>query len=427
MVILLQHHAMLPGRSARKILCKSPTSPQEQTHYAHTAQSASHPLRSALCLALLLCIALASCRKNPGMIPEEPIPLPPQTLSQIQGFYLLNEGNMNMNKASLDYYDYASGNYRRNLYEQANPDATRGLGDVGNDIGIYGSKLYAVINCSNKVEVMDVASAKRLAVIQAKNCRYICFAQGKAYLSAYDGEVNLGPNSPNGFVAEIDTTTLQILRTIEVGRQPEEMAVANGKLYVANSGGYSPPNYERSLTVIDLNTFTKIKDIDVDINLHRVKADPKGNLYVSARGDYFDQPPCLYLIDTKKDVILKKFDRPAANLSIAGDTVYVVGAAFSYDSFDWEVHYYSIHTPSATILPGSFVPQSLAQNIQTPYGLAVDPQSKNIYLTDATDYVSPGKLHCISPTGQILFSVTTGDIPAHFAFRTQEIQINPTP
>ena len=172
-------------------------------------------------MPILFTLAVWGCRTDDLIIPEEIISLPPQTGSTIVGFYLLNEGNMNMNNASLDYYDYTTGTYRRNVYGQANPQATLGLGDVGNDLGVYGSKLYAVINCSNKVEVMDVRTTKRLKVIDIKNCRYLTFAKGKAYVSAYDGEVALGVVSPNGFIAEIDTATLAITRKVEVGRQPE--------------------------------------------------------------------------------------------------------------------------------------------------------------------------------------------------------------
>ena len=55
------------------------------------------------------------------------------------------------------------------------------LGDVGNDIQIYGNKLYAVINCSNLVEVMDVATARHEATVYIPNCRYIVF-QGRLCL-----------------------------------------------------------------------------------------------------------------------------------------------------------------------------------------------------------------------------------------------------
>lgn len=368
-------------------------------------------------LVSLATVLFQGCQKDDLIIPEDNESLPAETVTTVEGFYLLNEGNMSMNKASLDYYDYATGNYRRNIYSQANPDATLGLGDVGNDIGVYGSKVYAVINNSNKIEVMDAVTSKRLKVIDVKNCRYITFANGKAYVSAYDGEAQLGDNSPNGFVAEIDTTALSITRTVKVGRQPEEMAVVGDKLYVANSGGYSPPDYERTISVIDLKTFTKTKDIDVAINLHRLKADSEGDLYVSSRGDYYATPSKLYVIDTKTDNIKKVFDIACSNLSIVGDKAYIIGSEFSYTTFDWVINYSMINVKTETLLDEAFLPKTVSDAIKTPYGLAVDPISLNVYITDAGDYVSPGKLYCVDKNGNTKFTVTTGDIPAHIAFK----------
>ena len=364
----------------------------------------------------LFAVVLSGCRDDNPIIHEDIEHLPPQAVTTIAGFYLLNEGNMNMNKASLDHFDYTTGTYRRNIYGQANPTATLGLGDVGNDIGVYGSKLYAVINCSNKVEVMDVRTTKRLKVIDVKNCRYITFANGKAYVSAYDGEVQTGEISPNGFVAEIDTATLSIIRTVQVGRQPEGLAVVGEKLYVANSGGYSPPNYERTVSVIDLNTFTKIGDIDVAPNLHRLEVDAYGNLYVSSRGDNFNIASNLFLIDTTSDAVVKSFDIACANLTIADDTVYVIGSEFNSTTFERAINYSMIDAKTGTLIEESFLPKSVIDAIRTPYGIAVDPVSKNIYITDAIDNVSPGKLYCIDKYGNTVFTVTTGDIPAHFAF-----------
>lgn len=370
-------------------------------------------------LLLLLAVAFTSCQEDAPLIGEETIGLPSETVVSVEGFYLLNEGNMSSNKASLDYYDYATGTYRRNIYSQANPDATLGLGDVGNDIGVYGNKIYAVINNSNKVEVLDAKTEKRLAVIDVKNCRYITFAKGKAYVSAYDGEVGIGDISPNGFVSEIDTTALKITRTVRVGRQPEEMAVVGKKLYVANSGGYNPDNYEKTVSVIDLETFTKIKDIEVAVNLHRLKADSEGDLYVSSRGDYYDIPSKLFVIDTKTDLVKKVFDIACANLTIVGDNAYVIGSEFSYTTFNFVISYSLINIRTETLSATSFLPKSVGDLIQTPYGIAVDPLSKNVYITDAGDYVSPGKLYCVDTAGNLKFTVTTGDIPAHIAFKNK--------
>lgn len=72
---------------------------------------------------------------------------------------------MGSNKASLDYYDAETGVYSKNIYPERNPGVVKELGDVGNDIQIYGNKLYAVINCSHFVEVMDVRTARHIGVV----------------------------------------------------------------------------------------------------------------------------------------------------------------------------------------------------------------------------------------------------------------------
>ena len=59
---------------------------------------------------------------------------------------------MGSNKSTLDYYDYETGVYTKNIYAERNPGVVKELGDVGSDIQIYGDKLYAVINCSHFVE-----------------------------------------------------------------------------------------------------------------------------------------------------------------------------------------------------------------------------------------------------------------------------------
>ncbi|MBB6271990.1 DNA-binding beta-propeller fold protein YncE [Pedobacter cryoconitis] len=368
-----------------------------------------------LSLAVLLSISLFACRKEPMPIPEDDIVVPPGPSTPVKGFYLVNEGNMNMNRASLDYMDLTAGLYRRNIYNQANPAVVKGLGDVGNDVGVYGSKLYVVVNISNKVEVMDVKTGKRIKQIDIINCRYITFHNGKAYVSAYLGTVG-DPAAPNGIVAEIDTTSLTEIRRINVGRQPEEMAVVREKLYVANSGGYTPSNYERTVSVIDLNSFQVVNKIDVGINLNRLKSDKYGDLYVTSRGDYYDIPSKLFVIDTKTEKVKKTFDIGVSNLFIDDNSAYFYSTEFSYLTGGYVINYGIIDVKNEVLTDKKFITDGTEKEITIPYGIAVNPYTKDVYVTDAKDYVSPGTLYSFDPAGKKKFQVTTGDIPAHFAF-----------
>ncbi|PWG80258.1 YncE family protein [Pararcticibacter amylolyticus] len=369
-------------------------------------------------LLIILCALMSfvgACRKDPKPLKEESEELTADPSSVAKGFYLVNEGVSNMNKASVDYLDFRKGLYRRNIYNEANPTVVKGLGDVANDIAVYGSKLYVVVNGSDKVEVMDVNTSKKIAQINILNCRYITFHNGKVYVSAYLGEVG-NPNAANGIVAQIDTATLREERRVEVGRQPEEMAVAGEKIYVANSGGYNPSNYERTVSVIDIASFKVLKNIDVAINLHRIKADKYGDLYVTSRGDYYDIPSKLFVIDTRTESIKKSFDIAVSNLAIDDDTAYFYSTEFSYHTGKYTVTYGMLDVRDEQLNGKQFITDGTEAKIMRPYGIAVNPHTKDIFVTDAKDYVSPGELYCFDSTGKRKYSVTTGDIPAHFAF-----------
>jgi DNA-binding beta-propeller fold protein YncE len=67
------------------------------------------------------------------------------------------------------------------------------------------------------------------------------------------------------------------------------------------------------------------------------------------------------------------------------------------------------------IVSRNFITDGTEQQIKIPYGILVHPQTKDIYVTDARNYVSPGTLYCFDKNGRLKWNVRTGDIPAHFA------------
>lgn len=367
----------------------------------------------------------ASCRREEGIVPSTSTNVTDgnQPDGPIRGFFLLNEGNMGSNKATLDYFDYASGNYTKNIYAERNPGVVKELGDVGNDLQIYGNKLYAVINCSHFVEVMDVRTARHITQISIPNCRYITFDKGYAYVSSYAGPVEIDPNARLGYVAKIDTATMQIVGTCTVGYQPEEMVITNGKLYVANSGGYRVPNYDRTVSVIDLERFEEIKKIDVAINLHRLELDRYGHIWVSSRGDFYETPSRTYVIDSKSDQVVDEFDLlPCSNMTLCGDSLYMYSTEWNYPTQSNTINYAIVNVQSRKVVTRNFITDGTDAQIVVPYGLAVNPQTREFFVTDAGNYVTPGMLYCFAPDGTLKWSVETGDIPAHFAFTTRALE-----
>ena len=379
-------------------------------------------MKKSIFIVILLTL-LSACRTIEPVVSSEETSVGGGDSGPIEGFFLLNEGNMGSNKCTLDYYDYASGIYKKNIYAERNPGVVQELGDVGNDMAIYGSKLWAVINCSNLVEVMDVATARHIGQVSIPNCRYLAFKDGYAYVSSYAGPVEIDPNSRLGYVARIDTTTLQVKDTCVVGYQPEEMVIVGNKLYVANSGGYRVPDYDNTVSVIDLDSFKEIKKIEVAPNLHRMELDAYGKLWVSSRGDYYDIPPMTYIIDTQFDQVIECMELLAVtDMTLCGDSLYVYSNAWSYITQTSDVNYAIVDVKTHQVVTRRFITDGTDSQFQNPYGLAVNPNTREIFVTDARDYITPGKVYCYSPEGRLKWSANTGDIPSRIVFTRKRLQ-----
>ena len=365
----------------------------------------------------MLSVVLTGCRKDVVVFPAEEEQKGDTMHTEVVGFYLLNEGNMGSNKATLDYYDYSTATYSRNIYAEANPDVPKELGDVGNDLKIYGDRLYAVINCSNKVEVMDAKTAKRIGQVDIPNCRYITFEGNYAYVTSYAGPVSLDASHAQiGYVARFDTATLEIDAQCLVGYQPDELATMDGKLYVANSGGYMVPDYDSTVSVIDIASFTEVKRITVAKNLWRVRADQHGQLWVSSRGDYYGTAAKLYCIDTKTDAVVDSLDVAVSALDIAGDSLYACATAWDYINYEEVVSYAIVDVRTRKVVTTNFITDGTETQIQKPYGIKVHPLTRDVFVTDAKNYVTPGILHCYGGDGVQKWSVRTGDIPGEISF-----------
>ncbi len=373
-------------------------------------------------LSILLFLVATGCREDELVVPTEYdiIPETPSDTTRIRGMYLVNEGNMGSNKCSLDYLDYFTGLYARNFYAERNPNVVKELGDVGNDIGIYGSKLYVVVNCSHKVEVLDARSGVRIGQVDIPNCRYVRFHRGKAYVSSYVGPVLIDPDAPKGAVFEVDTLTLAVTRKVSVGYQPEEMEIVDDYMYVANSGGYRAPDYDNTVSVIQMVDFKQVQQIPVGINLHRVKQDRYKKLWVSSRGDYMSVPSRLFVMEKKRGynrmVVTDTIPVACSNMAVHGDSLYFYATEWNNYTSSNTISYGIIDVRTKEIVSRNFITDGSEREITIPYGIAVHPETGDIFVTDAKNYVSSGTLFCFDRRGRKKWSVRTGDIPAHMVF-----------
>jgi len=380
---------------------------------------------SILLIHLFTFLLLTACRQDVMIVPmEKSDPGGKTQKGDIVGMYLLNEGNMGSNKSSLDYLDLSdsTAHYYRNIYSERNPSAVMSLGDVGNDCQIYGSRLWLVINCSNKVEVAHADDAVRIGKVDIPNCRYVSFKDGYAYVSSYVGSVYSGSSSPLGSVYKVDTLSLQKVDSCTVGYQPEEMAIIGNRLYVANSGGYqgmTGQGYESTVSVIDLASMQEVDKIEVAPNLHHLKADKYNQLWVTARGNYMDEESTIWWLEPDANGGMKvggHLDQPVSDLCIVGDSLYFYGSQWSEVTMTNTVTYGIINVKTHQVVSTSLSDAPEISKIRMPYGIIVNPIHRDFYLMDAKNYVSSGELLHFLPDGTFDWKVKTGDIPAHAAF-----------
>ncbi len=336
--------------------------------------------------------------------------IPPVTPESETGdFYVLNEGGWGSNNSTLDFFDSKTSHYTANMFSTVNPDITLGLGDTGNDLEAYGDKLYAVMNGSGLIEVMEKTTAKHIKSIKISGARNIAFHGDYAYVTSYATT----PQSPDGSLFKISTESLEIVDTCAVGRQPEGLTVSDGLLYVTNSGGYVQPDYERHISVIALDTFEAVDRIDIAVNINRIAADADGILYVGSAGNYSDIAPALYVYDTRQHAAIDTLHVAPSQIWLDDNRLFIIGT--NYVTYTNTLAYYDTTTRKLNEKPLS---DAVMDKMVSPYSIAVSPKTKEIILTDAKDFLSLGKIYCIAPDGsEILWESSAGITPGHIAFK----------
>ncbi len=341
--------------------------------------------------------------------------------TSVAGMYVLNEGNMGSNKCTLDYLDLSDStvHYLRNIYAERNPNEVKELGDVGNDVKIYGSRLWLVINCSNKVEVCRATDAVKIGKVNIPNCRYVTFDGGYAYVSSYVGPVAVGSDAPRGMVYKVDTLTLQKVDSCVVGYQPEELVACHGRLYVANSGGYNPPDYDSSVSVVNLKTMQQERQVDVAVNLHHLRLDRYNQLWVTSRGNYGEASSNLYCLRIAEDgepILTETMNVEVSDLCIVGDSLYYYGVGWNQETQKNTRSFGIINVRTHQVVTDTLSTAPELAKMRMPYGIIVNERNRDFYLMDAKNYVSSGELLHFHADGSFDYKVKTGDIPAHAAF-----------
>lgn len=346
-------------------------------------------LRFLILGCLLGSMAITSCSDDNTPTPDAP--------KVAKGIWVLNQGSWGGNNAGLTYYDRETGTVTHDVFTTVN---ARGLGELGEDMKRYGSLLYIAVAGSGTVEVVNAKSGlsvKQLTFLdenqQPRQPRAFAFHAGKAYVSLFDGHV-----------ARIDTTTLTIEAITSVGPNPEEMAVWGNRLFVANSGGMSFPNYGNTVSMVDLTTFTETSVIEVSLNPVRIAADAYGDLYVLSMGNYDDVPPVLQRIRIATATIETIPGMEVVNFALAGDYAYLYNRNYT----TMEVSFTLLNVKDDLIEREELITDGT--EITQPYCIGADPVSGDFYIGES-DFASNGVIHIFGRNGVKKGTFNTGMNP----------------
>lgn len=333
----------------------------------------------AIIAIALFSVSLISCDDNdkPGTEPE------PE--DSVSGYYILNNGKWANNNASLSFYNPETDKVETDRFKAVN---NRGLGDLAQDIIVYGDKMYIAVYGSGTIEVTDKKgkSVEQIKSTDSENPlqpRYLTSHNGKIYVSLFDG-----------YVARIDTLSLEIEKTIKVGRNPEQLVVTNNKLYVANSGGISFPDYDNTVSVIDIPSFTEQKKIEMIVNPCDLAVNSKGDVYVISLGEYGnpDLPNTLQRINANTDKV--EVIENATRMTILDDEIYAI-----YNQWGAEtIGFYIYDTIKKEVTSERFISEN--STIPNPYRISIDGSPGAIFISDS-DYTNNGDVYMFSLDGTL--------------------------
>lgn len=335
-------------------------------------------------ICLLLILVMFSCKKEKDTVPEKPFE------AKSGGVYISHEGNFGSSNATISYYNPDDGTVFQDVFTNANNTA---LGDICQSMTIINNRLYLVINNSGKIEVCDPYTMKRTATISGLTSpRYITYAgNSKAYVSdTYSNNIsiiNLNNNSVSG--------------TINLNGWTEQMLLNNNSVFITNVQS----DY---LYVADVTTDVITDSIFISKGGSYIAEDKNGKLWVLCGGDYLHTyEAALYKIDPVLFTVESRFDFTAADapsrlaFNKTSDTLFFLNNG---------VFRMSINDGG---LPSSPFIQSSGNVF---YGLAVDKNKNEIYVSDAIDFVQKGKIYRYDMNGVEKNKFTAGIIPGDFLF-----------
>ena len=308
------------------------------------------------------------------------------------GYIVLNNGNKNVNNANISVFNIDNKELIQNYFYQANG---KHLGDLGQDILVAGDEIYISVSNSRRIFVTDSQLRIKKEITfgmdgnEAFQPRYLCSYQGMIYVTYYEG-----------YLGRIDPAEDYKVECTKVGEYPEGLDCCSGKAYVANSGGMNFPDYDKTLSVVDLETFKETEKIQVNTNPEFVKANDQGSLiFVSSKGNYADIPGMLQVVSTSDNSVKDLgFNNLIWMAKGPENRIYLLSGGYDQE---WKPLPGKVSTLDAS-QASSDAREFVADGVDFPMAYSLSVTYDGYVFVGSSDYNNNGDVHIISPEGQYI-------------------------
>lgn len=358
----------------------------------------------SLLLYLSLFLMMAACMPvDPPDSGDDEI----EIITSNEGVFILNEGNFMYENASLSYLDFETDEVVNNIFYEVN---NLPLGDVAQSMTIHGDIGFIVLNNSGKVYAIDINSYEIVGKITGLTSpRYMHIVNNeKAYITdLYAKAITIVNPSTYTIIGQIDVNNHEN----QFYQHSTEEMVAYKNFVFTNCW-----SFDNKILVIDTNSDQVVDSIEVMKQPTSLVIDKNNKLWTVTDGgfkgcSYGWEEPALIRIDAETRVIEEVFyfdkeDSPS-ELAINGtlDTLYFLNKHVYRQSVDSKMQ------------PELFAENTAAVSFRGFYGLAVDPFTSYVYVSDGLDMLQNGVVHKYNPDGQLINTYKVGLIPSYFCFR----------
>lgn len=332
-----------------------------------------HKNRMTLLLFLNFLLTLLSPACRPEILEPEP------SGAYSNGVFISNEGVFNQTSGTVSYFDGQQA-------EQAIFRNVNGfdLGNVVQSIHRHQSRVYVVVNNSQKVEIVEAESFDHLGTIgDLAQPRYLqAINDSIAYISEW------GNDGLTGALVRVNLRSQSIVRRISCTAGPERMLLHNNKLYTVHTGGYGDA---QQLSVLDLAT-ENLQYITLSDRPSSLQRDAQGRIWVACSGNIeyssfpnidstASTPGALFCLDGQNHNILQRFDFPLGkppqqlHINAARDRLY-----YYWNAGVYELPSSSTQLPSTPLFSGDFYSMGCVEDaLYVASNSGIDPSTAYRY------------------------------------------------